>query len=70
MKPTRSKKEKKKALNDPSKPDDLEELTHDELSGAENKDTDLEASSADEDEDEGLGDGNIGRSDDDILRRE
>ena len=70
MKPTRSKKERKEEPINPSMPEDLEELTHDELSGAESKATDLATSSVDEDEDEGLGDGNIGRDDDDILGRE
>jgi hypothetical protein len=68
MKPARTKKEKKEESND-STPEDLTELSHDELSGADSKDTDLAASSVDEDEDEGLGDGNIGRSDDDTLAR-
>lgn len=67
MKPARTRKEKKEEANDSSVPEDLTELTHDELSGAESKDTDLAATSVDEDEDEGLGDGNIGRSDDDIF---
>ena len=42
-------------------PKDLQELTHDELSGYENKETSLAVSSTDENEDEGVGDGNIGR---------
>ena len=43
-------------------PKDLQELTHEELSGYENKEPSLAASSTDENEDEGLGDGNMGRS--------
>lgn len=46
---------------------DLEELQHLELSGYENKEASLAASSTDENEDEGLGDGNMGRSQKDIL---
>ena len=46
---------------------DLQELTHEELSGYENKGSSLAASSTDENEDEGLGDGNMGRSQKDIL---
>jgi len=46
---------------------DLEELQHLELSGYENKESSLAASSTDENEDEGLGDGNMGRSKKDIL---
>ena len=46
---------------------DLQELQHDELSGYENKESSLAASSTDENEDEGLGDGNMGRSQKDIL---
>jgi hypothetical protein len=48
-------------------PKDLEELTHEELSGYENKESSLAASSTDENEDEGLGDGNMGRSRNNIL---
>ena len=43
-------------------PKDLQELTHEELSGYENKAASLAASSTDENEDEGLGDGNMGRN--------
>jgi len=46
---------------------DLEELQYLELSGYENKESSLAASSTDENEDEGLGDGNMGRSQKDIL---
>jgi len=46
---------------------DLEALQHLELSGYENKESSLAASSTDENEDEGLGDGNMGRSQKDIL---
>ena len=48
-------------------PKDLEELEHNELSGYESKASSLSASSTDENEDEGLGDGNMGRSQKDIL---
>jgi len=48
-------------------PKDLEELTHEELSGYENKESSLAASSTDENEDEGLGDGNMGRSNKNAL---
>jgi hypothetical protein len=62
---------KKKEETDPSsKSDDLKEMTHDELSGADDKRSALSSSSTDEDEDEGLGDGKIGRSQDDILGRD
>ena len=46
---------------------DLQELEHNELSGYESKESSLAASSTDENEDEGLGDGNMGRSQKDIL---
>ena len=46
---------------------DLEELQHLELSGYEDEESSLAASSTDENEDEGLGDGNMGRSQKDIL---
>lgn len=45
-------------------------MTHDELSGADDKRSALSSSSTDEDEDEGLGDGKIGRSQKDILGRD
>ena len=47
----------------------LDDLQHEELSGHDDDDDDssLETSSTDEDEDEGLGDGNMGRSRDNIL---
>jgi hypothetical protein len=48
-------------------PKSLEELEHDELSGYEDRKTSLSSSSTDEEEDEGLGDGNIGRSNKNIL---
>jgi hypothetical protein len=70
MKRAHKKKEKKEKPEAYSPPEDLKELSHDELSGVESRGTDLAASSVDEDEDEGLGDGNIGHSNDDILRRE
>jgi len=50
-------------------PKDLKQLKHDELSGYENKEVSLAASSTDESEDEGLGDGNMGRSQKDILEK-
>jgi hypothetical protein len=50
-------------------PKDLRELEHDELSGYENKESSLAASSTDENEDEGLGDGNMSRSDKDLLSK-
>ena len=55
---------KHKTVTDPREhvPKDLQELTHEELSGYENKESSLAASSTDENEDEGLGDGNMGRS--------
>jgi hypothetical protein len=53
-----------------STPEDLKEMTQDELSGAEDKHSALSSSSTDEEEDEGLGDGKIGRSQDDILGRD
>jgi hypothetical protein len=53
-----------------STPDDLEKLSHDELSGGEESESALASSETDEDEDEGLGDGRIGRSNDDILGRD
>ena len=43
-------------------PKDLQELTHEELSGYENKESSLATSSTDENENEGLGDGNMGRN--------
>ena len=48
-------------------PKDLQELTHEELSGYENKEASLAASSTDENEDEGLGDGNMGRNNKNTL---
>jgi hypothetical protein len=50
-------------------PKDLQELTHEELSGYENKEPSLAASSTDENEDEGLGDGNMGRNNKHSLRK-
>ena len=51
----------KHTTNNPKKPQ------HPKLSEYENKETSLAASSTDENEDEGLGDGNMGRSQKDIL---
>ena len=48
---------------------DLHELEHDELSGYESKERSLSTSSTDDNEDEGLGDGNMGRSDKNILSK-
>lgn len=66
----RIKKKKEEQTDVSSTPDDLKEMTHDELSGADDKGSALSSSSTDEDEDEGLGDGKIGRSQDDILGRD
>lgn len=49
------------------KVDGLDDLQREELSGKEDNPSSLSVSSTDEDEDEGLGDGNIGRSNKDIL---
>jgi hypothetical protein len=64
------KKRENEKITTSASPADLNEMTHDELTGSESKDSSLESSSTDEDEDEGLGDGNIGRSDEDILGRD
>jgi hypothetical protein len=48
---------------------DLHDLERDELSGSTHAKYSTATSSTDEDEDEGLGDGNIGRSSDDILSK-
>jgi hypothetical protein len=48
---------------------DLEDLEREELSGSTHGEYSTATSSTDEDEDEGVGDGNIGRSSDDILSR-
>lgn len=69
MKSAPKKNERKKA-EDHSAPEDLEDLTRDEISGSDSMNSGLEISSADEEEDEGLGDGKIGRSEEDILGRE
>lgn len=45
----------------------LNDLQHEELSGVQDESSSLATSSTDEDEDEGLGDGNIGRSKNNIL---
>jgi hypothetical protein len=62
-----TKKSKKVSGSREHVPKDLQELEHDELSGYESKESSLTASSTDENEDEGLGDGNMGRSQKDIL---
>jgi hypothetical protein len=51
---------------DTSQPGDLEEMTRNELTGSKSENS-LNVSATDEEEDEGLGDGNIGRSNDDLL---
>ena len=68
MKEKSSSKKNVKEVSVPRKhiANDLEELQRLELSGYENKES-LAASSTDENEDEGLGDGNMGRSQEDIL---
>jgi hypothetical protein len=48
---------------------DLEDLQHEELSGVQNREISIATSSTDEDENEGLGDGNIGRSKNSIIRK-
>jgi len=48
-------------------PKDLQELTHEELSGYENREPSPATSSTDENEDEGLGDGNMGRNNKNTL---
>jgi hypothetical protein len=48
---------------------DLEDLEREELSGSTHGEYSTATSSTDEDEDEGVGDGNIGRSRDDILSK-
>lgn len=63
----RNKKRKEDHGELSSTPDDLEKLSHDELSGGEGSASTLASSETDEDEDEGLGDGRIGRSNDDVL---
>jgi len=64
MKRTTKSNKNVKAITVPREhvPKDLQELTHEELSGYENKEPSLATSSTDENEDEGLGDGNMGRS--------
>jgi hypothetical protein len=47
----------------------LEDLEHFELSGSESKEESIAASDTDEHASEGTGDGNIGRSSHDILRK-
>lgn len=49
---------------------DLENLVHEELSGADEEKSSLAVSSTDDDENEGLGDGKIGRSKNNILNKE
>jgi len=48
---------------------DLEDLQHEELSGVQNREISIATTSTDEDENEGLGDGNIGRSKNSIIRK-
>jgi hypothetical protein len=68
MKSGPSKKRRRRPKQE-SRPQDLSELTHDELSGPQHVDEDLASSGTgeDEDEDEATGDGKIGRSRDDLL---
>jgi hypothetical protein len=60
-------KRKEKPLDSSEEPENLKEMEQDELSGLDSKSSSLASSGTDEDEDEGLGDGNIGRSKDDLL---
>lgn len=66
MNPNKKTKTNKKRKQN-SSINDLGDLQHEELSGAEDKSPSTATSSTDEDEDEGLGDGNIGRSKNNIL---
>lgn len=62
----REKSHLKKSASSIHNAEDLEKA---ELSGSSSSDSSLNASSTDEDESEGLGDGNIGRSDKDIIHK-
>ena len=66
-KKTQSKRDEKKTSPVDDSINELEELQHEELSGPQDKEPSAATSSTDEDEDEGLGDGNIGRSKNDII---
>lgn len=70
MKSVRRTKKRKEHPDLSSTPDDLEKVSQDELSGGEGNASTLASSDTDEDEDEGLGDGKMGRSNDDILGRD
>jgi hypothetical protein len=61
-----SKKTKKES---PKNISSVESLTHLELSGEEDKRESIDASETDEDENEGLGDGNLGIKNPDILEK-
>lgn len=70
-----TKRKRKNSVSDKEKPRSnretgLEDLLHEELSGADGGKSSLAVSSTDEDEDEGLGDGNIGRGKNNILSKE
>ena len=73
MKKSKQKTAKKRVVKKDVQPDpvirDLEDLEREELSGSTHGEYSTATSSTDEDEDEGVGDGNIGRSSDDILSR-
>ena len=66
----RTKKKKEEHADLSSAPDDLKKVSRDELSGSEGNASTLASSDTDEDEDEGLGDGKMGRSNDDLLGRD
>ena len=64
------KKKTKKKIESASKNiSSVESLKHLELSGAEDKSESIDASETDEDENEGLGDGNLGIKNPDILEK-
>jgi hypothetical protein len=73
MKKSKQKRAKQRVVKKDVQPDpvirDLEDLEREELSGSTHGEYSTATSSTDEDEDEGVGDGNIGRSSDDILSR-
>ena len=70
MKAKEKKQRNEKPVDSSTGPADLEAMAHDELSGPDPKSSSLAVSGTDEDEDEGVGDGNIGRSNDDLLRHD
>jgi hypothetical protein len=67
MKAKKRNKRKEESLDSATNPADLKEMAHDELSGPDPKRSSLASSATDDDENEGVGDGNIGRSKDDLL---